>query len=196
MPPRPHRAVAGAATAAAVLALTGCAGTNAVSQSVAGSNGYQSGDPTLNWVPVADRRPVSGVGGQLLDGRSFSLSAWKGKVVVVNFWTSNCGPCRAESDALNQEYRDARDRGVEFLGVDVRDSRASALAFARAHHTPYPSLYDPSNLLGLRFGRLEPNATPTTIVLDREGRVAARHSDEILFTQLRALVDRVLAEPA
>lgn len=189
-------ALAGAATLAASLLLAGCTGTNAVSQGVAGSQGWQVGDAALHWVPATDRTTVSGVRGDLLDGRAFDLSAWRGKVVVVNFWESDCGPCRTEAQALNQVYLDDRGKGVEFLGVDIRDGRANAAEFSRTHHVGYPSLFDPSGLVGLRFHGLAPNATPTTIVLDRDGRIAARHSGAILYTQLRAVVARVMSETA
>ena len=185
----------GAAVAVAGLLLAGCAGTNAVSQSVAGSNGYQSG-AALRWVSAGDRAAVTGVRGELLDGRPFDMSAWRGKVVVGNFWESDCAPCRTEAQALNQVYLDDRGRGVQFLGVDIRDGRANALGFVRTHHVAYPSLFDPSGLVGLHFHGLAPNATPTTIVLDRSGRIAARNSGAILYTQLRDVVTRVLAERA
>jgi thiol-disulfide isomerase/thioredoxin len=190
---RPRLAAATVATAIAVLA--GCAGTNAVSQSVSGSNGYQSG-AALRWVAAGDRPAVSGVRGELLDGARFDLSSWRGKVVVVNFWESDCAPCRTEAQALNQVYVDERAHGVEFLGVDIRDGRANAQEFARSHHVGYPSLFDPSGLVGLHFHGLAPNATPTTIVLDRAGRIAARNSGAILYTQLRDVVARVVGESA
>jgi peroxiredoxin len=185
---------AAAIAVAAVLALAGCTGTNAVSQTVNGSNGYQVGDDALQWVAPGDRSTVGAVRGQLLDGSSFDLSRWRGDVVVVNFWGSWCVPCQQETQALEQVYRDDRSRGVRFLGVDVRDDRAQAEAFVRDHHVTYPSLYDESNLVALRFHGLPPNATPSTVVLDRHGRIAARHSGAILYTQLRSVVDRVVAE--
>jgi peroxiredoxin len=98
--------------------------------------------------------------------------------------------------ALEGVYAGRRDKGVEFLGVDTRDGKATADTFVASHHVTYPSLYDEAGTVGLHFSRLAPNATPTTIVLDRAGRIAARHSGAILYTQLRDVVDRVLAEPA
>ena len=180
----------------AVVAMTAaaCSGTDAVSQTVSGSNGYQAGDDALHWVAPADREAVDGVTGTLLDGRSFDLSAWRGHVVVVNFWGSWCAECREETRALEQVHRDTAGDGVEFLGINVREDRPQALSYNRDNHVTYPSLYDPSSLLGLRFHGMPPNATPTTIVLDRQGRIAARHSGTILYTQLRSLVDRVQAE--
>jgi thiol-disulfide isomerase/thioredoxin len=196
MPRRPRRALVAALLAAALAAASGCTGTDAVSQSVAGSSGYQAGDDSLTWLDPEHRPTVGQVSGTLLDGTPFDLSSWRGHVVVVNFWGSWCAPCRSEAKALDEVYRVERSHGVEFLGIDVREDPARALAFLRSHHIGYPSLSDPSSVLGLRFPGLPPNATPTTLVIDRQGRIAARHSSEIFFTQLRDAVDRAVAERA
>jgi thiol-disulfide isomerase/thioredoxin len=181
---------------AAVLVAAACSGTNAVSQSVNGSLGYGVGDQATTWISPGHRNAVTGVTGRLLDGSSFDLAQWQGHVVVVNFWGSWCGPCKAEAQALEQVHRDTEGDGVEFLGVDIRDGSAQALSFYREYHVTYPSLSDQSNLVALHFRGMPPNATPTTIVLDRHGRIAARHSGAILFTQLRDLVRRALREPS
>src|SRR4051812_21342527 len=178
---------------AALAAASACSGTNAVSQDVSGSNGYVTGDNSLEWVAPAQRKPVDDVSGKLLDGSAFDLREWRGKGVVVNFWGSWCQPCRSEAKALDAVYRATRSRGVEFLGVDVRENPVKAETFVRTPHIGSPSLSDESSLLALRFPGLPPNATPTTIVLDRRGRIAARHSGEILYTQLSTLVTRVAA---
>ena len=183
------------ASLAVVLSTAACSGTNAVSQSVSGSLGYGAGDQATTWVTPAHRAAVTGVTGTLLDGSSFDLSSWRGHVVVVNFWGSWCGPCTGEAQTLEQVYRDTKSQGVEFLGVDIRDDRARAASFDQSHHITYPSLYDESNLVALHFRGMPPNATPTTIVLDRQGRIAARHSGAILYTELRDLVRRAVREP-
>jgi thiol-disulfide isomerase/thioredoxin len=183
-----------AAPLLAALALAGCTGHAAVTQDV-GAGGYQTvDDPALHWVDPADRSPVTGVTGHLLDGRPFDLSAWRGHVVVVNFWSSECAPCRDEAPSLEGAYRAERGHGVRFLGIDFRDDAASGAAFARDYHVSYPSLDDPSGDAGLHFG-LGADAVPTTFVVDAQGRLAARHSGEILYSQLRDVVQRVLAEP-
>ncbi|HET7309927.1 MAG TPA: TlpA disulfide reductase family protein [Mycobacteriales bacterium] len=196
MPFRQRYASRAAALAVALAAVSACTGTNAVTQSVAGSSGYQAGDQALTWVAPGDRSRVGDVSGELLDGTHFDLSSWRGHVVVVNFWGSWCSPCRDEAQALDQVFRDNRSRGVEFIGVDVREDRASAEAFVADRHIGYPSLFDPSDVLALRFPGLPPNATPTTLIIDRQGRIAARHSGEIRYTQLRDVVARALAEKA
>lgn len=191
-----RRTLAGPAAAclAALLATAGCSGTNAVSQSVNGSLGYGEGNQATTWVTAGHRSQVTGVIGKLLDGAPFDLAQWRGHVVVVNFWGSWCGPCTAEAQSLEQVYQETKSKGVEFLGVDIRENPAQALSFVSSHHISYPNLSDESNLVALHFHGMPPNATPTTIVLDRDGRIAARHSGAILFTALRDLVNRALRE--
>jgi peroxiredoxin len=192
-----RRSLVSAVAALAAACLTAsCSGTNAVSQSVGGSLGYGVGDQATTWVAAGHRSTVSGVSGELLGGARLDLSQLRGHVVVVNFWESDCGPCVGESKALEQVYRDQQAAGVRFVGVDIRDDRARAQSFVRDHHVTYPSLFDQSNLFALQFHGVPPNATPTTIVLDRHGRIAARHSGAILYTQLRDLVARAVAERA
>ena len=189
--PFPRRVLA---CLAAVFVTAGCSGTNAVSQSVGGSLGYGTGNQATTWVGASHRAAVTGVTGKLLDGSSFDLALWHGQVVVVNFWGSWCGPCTGEAQTLEQVYRDFKNKGVEFLGVDIRDNVAAGQSFIQRHHVTYPNVSDPSNLLALHFHGMPPNATPSTIVLDRTGRIAARHSGAILYTALRDLVARAVRE--
>jgi peroxiredoxin len=186
------------AVATALVAVAGCSGRGAVKQDVVGSDGYQRGNASLQYVTVSHRRTPGHITGKLLDGRPFDLASWRGKVVVVNFWGSWCAECHDEADALQQVHADTQAQGVEFLGVDVRDDIASGRNYERRYHVTYPSLDDPSNAVALRFlsAGMPPNATPTTLVLDRNGRVAARWSGSILYRQLTDLVARVTAERA
>jgi thiol-disulfide isomerase/thioredoxin len=195
MTPRPSRRRAPlVGVLLAVLALTACTGNDAVDQQP--DDRIQGGDAATFRVSMGDRSPVTEVTGELLDGTAFDLADWRGGVVVINFWGTWCVQCRSEAAVLAQVHRDFRQRGVRFLGIDVRDDRAAATAFARSHRLDYPSIFDPSNLLALRFRGVPPSATPTTVVLDREGRVAVRHSGEIRYNVLRAAVQSVLAESA
>jgi peroxiredoxin len=193
---RPPRPLAAAAFAVAALVLTGCTGHGAVSQSADNGIGYQFHDPALTFVGASHRQMPGAVSGSLLDGSHFNLAAWRGKIVVVNFWGSWCAECRAEAQAMQQVYTEFHDKGVEFLGIDVRDDIPSAQGFDQHFGITYPSLFDPSSAVALDFRAMSVNATPTTFVLDRSGRVAARQSGEILYTQLHDLVAHVVAEPA
>ena len=132
MPFRSRHALRAAALAAALAAAAACSGTNAVTQSVDGGTGFQAGDDSLTWLPQGHRPRPDAVSGKLLDGKPFDLAAWRGHVVVVNFWGSWCNPCRDEAAALEQVYRDQQASGVEFLGIDTRnDGIPSALSFIR-----------------------------------------------------------------
>jgi thiol-disulfide isomerase/thioredoxin len=189
---RPCRHLFQVAVLVPVLALAACTGKDAVDQQP--EDRIQGGDASTRYVSVGDRSPVEGVTGELLDGTPFDLADWRGSVVVVNFWGAWCAPCRAEADALEQVYRDFQDRGVRFLGIDVRDSVARAQAHVAEFDVTYPSIFDESNLLALRFRGVPPKGTPTTIVLDPEGRIAVRHSGAIRYSVLTAAVRKVLAE--
>jgi thiol-disulfide isomerase/thioredoxin len=108
-----------------------------------------------------------------LTGSRLSFSSYRGRVVVVNFWGSWCAPCRAEAPTLAVTAEQYQKAGVAFLGVDVRDTTASALAFTREFGVPYPSVADSGSQVTLDFTSVVPIAgTPTTLVVDRTGHIA------------------------
>jgi thiol-disulfide isomerase/thioredoxin len=184
-----------AALALVAAAATGCVGANAVDQTAGGATRYVEGAGTT-WLQPGDRHVVKGVAGDTLDGGRLDLASLRGKVVVVNFWASWCAPCRAEAQGLQAVYDETKRRGVDFVGVDIKDNKPNAQAFRRNVGVTFPSLSDPSQRVALRFRRLPPNAIPVTIVVDRQGREAARVSGPVTFTELRSLVERAIAEPA
>jgi thiol-disulfide isomerase/thioredoxin len=140
-----------------------------------------------------DRRTAApAVSGTLLDGSPYDLSGERGDVVVLNFWGSWCAPCRAEADDLENVYTATKDRGVAFLGINGRDDLDKAKAFVAGRHT-YPSLFDSSGRLSLDFD-LPPNGTPSTIILDRAGRVAVVFRGAVVQSTLQPYVERVAAE--
>lgn len=139
-----------------------------------GGTGFVSGDPGLTVVPVEERRPAPIVTGEGLEGEELT-SEHPGKVVVINVWGSWCAPCRKEAPDLEQAHQDTKDEAV-FLGINTRDaSPAPALAFQRSFGVTYPSVFDPQGRTLLQFAdHLPPSGIPSTLVIDAQGRVAAR----------------------
>jgi thiol-disulfide isomerase/thioredoxin len=157
--------------------------------------GFVGGDSGSMFVQPDDRQPAPNLSGALLGGGSYSLSDERGDdVVVVNIWGSWCGPCRGEADALEQVYQDLQDQGVQFLGINTRDQEALALAFVANKGITYPSLVDDGELQAGFASSLPVAGIPTTFVIDRSGRVAARVVSEVTYASLLALVEPVLAE--
>lgn len=164
--------------------------------STAAQNPYQSPSGFGQVVAVAERMPAPEVTGTLLDGSEFTLRDWAGKVVVINFWGSWCGPCRVEAPELRAVHEATRARGVEFLGVDVKDQRDLATAFEDRFGIDYPSIFDPRGEVSLRFQNFPANAIPATIVIDRAGRVASLFPRPLREEDLLPVVLRLAEEAA
>jgi len=183
---------------ASVLSLGACDG-GAIGNSGPGSNGvdFVPGSPGTTVYGGGSGPVVPRVTGTLLSGSKFTLAADRGHVVVLNFWGSWCTPCRAEAPSLSRLAERFAPNGVRFLGVDIRDSPATAEAFQRDFHIGYPSLNDPSDLIALGFrDTVPPQGIPTTLVIGRDGRIAARVIGEVSYPSLRGLISQALAEPA
>lgn len=173
-----------------VLLAAALAGCSANDVSGSGDQGYVSSDGVITSVAVADRKAPGDVAGTTLAGRRTSLSEYHGKVVVLNVWGSWCPPCRAEAPMLAAAARDLRRRGVVFLGINSRNpEQAGPRAFERRFKVPYDSLYDPDGRTLLAFrGTVPPNAIPSTVVVDPEGRVSGSVIGSITKTTLYDLV--------
>ncbi|GAB3676442.1 hypothetical protein GCM10028814_07610 [Angustibacter aerolatus] len=182
---------------AAVIGVTvlvaGCAGPDSVA-GAARSGGGRGSSPT-QVVHPADRRGVVRLHGTALDGQPLDTGHLLGRVTVVVVWGSWCPPCVEEAPALARVERARRADDVAFVGVDVQDSPATAAAFQRRVHAEYPSFRFDGGRVVQQLGGLAP-APPTTLVLDRRGRVAARVLSSVGEQTLLDLVDDVLAEPA
>jgi thiol-disulfide isomerase/thioredoxin len=136
------------------------------------------------------------VTGPLVGGGRLSLASYHGHVVVLNFWGSWCTPCRAEAPSLAQLARQYGRSGVKFLGIDIRDSPATAEAFTSDFRISYPSLNDPSDNLALDFRETVPPAgIPTTLVISRSGQITARVIGGVTYDGLKSLIQRAVAEP-
>jgi peroxiredoxin len=142
---------------------------------------------------AAGHRPLApDFTGTTLTGARLSFSSYRGRVVVVNFWGSWCVPCREEAPALAVAARQYSPAGVAFLGVDVRDTTASAEAFARSFGITYPSVSDASSQITLDFTAAVPIAgTPTTLVIDRTGHIAGAVFGQATYAELNALLSVV-----
>lgn len=190
---------AAAAVLAGALLVTGCSDDPLADQYKAGSNkGYIAGDGSVQEIAPEDRGDPVEFSGETETGDDFSSEDVSGDVMVVNFWYASCAPCRAEAPILGKVYDSfADDDGVSFIGVNLRDQPGTASSFNKTYDVQYPSIIDVnSGAAKLAFSEsVPPNSVPTTIVLDKEGRVAARILGPIESTSiLDTLVSDTLAE--
>ncbi len=163
-----------------------------------GSNGsetsYVAGDGSTVLLATSKRGQPIALTGTTLEGEPLDIAAWRGDVVVVNLWASWCGPCRSEAVTLEKSFKELSTKQVHFLGLNTRDGLAAALAFSNRFPTGYPSIQDQDGALTLAFGNLGPAATPSTLILDRQGRVAARILGPVSEAQLRDVTLAVVEE--
>lgn len=194
---RGARVWAAAALAAAVLlTLPGCSsgGDTIAAQARAGDGkGYVAGDGTVETIAPARRTTSIRLTGRTLEGAAFDSAALRGKVVVVNTWGSWCGPCNDEAPVLQRTWTALRGRDVQLIGVDVREGPQAGATFQRRYAITYPSLRWDGGAALLQLQGKAP-ATPTTLVLDQQGRLAGRISGPVRGSTLQAMVEDVLAE--
>jgi thiol-disulfide isomerase/thioredoxin len=189
------RRVLTAVLAAALL--TGCStGADAVDVNNGGEFRFVAGTPAGEVIPPAERQAAPRFSGELLDGGGFDSAALDGDIAVINFWGSWCPPCRVETPEFEEVHDEVGGEGVEFLGINVKDDRQLAQAFLDGKEITFPSLFDPRGEVALAFRDYPANAIPSTIVLDRQGRVAAVYTAAVQQEDLRTVLDQVLAEGA
>lgn len=159
------------------------------------TDGFVAGDGTLTVLPADRRPPAPVITGTTLDGKPWSSATdAQHRVIVYNVWGSWCAPCRAEAPALVSASERTAGKAV-FVGINTRDlDTAAPKAFVRAFGVPYVNLYDPDGALLLEFsGQLPASAIPSTLVVDADGRVAARIIGEITEATLVGLIDDLAA---
>ncbi|WP_103662763.1 TlpA disulfide reductase family protein [Microbacterium sp. CJ77] len=184
---------------AVVIVLSGCAANDALAEQYrdGSEKGYISGDFQVVEIPEGERGDPVDFEGVIETGEPVSSSDYRGNVLVVNFWYAACGPCIVEAPLLEEVWQNYQSEGVAFLGVNTYDQPATALSFARDNNVTYPSVIDVKDgTVKLAFAQVTPiQATPTTLVLDRDGRVAARIIGQLATASiLSTLVDDALVE--
>ena len=189
--------IAVALAAVSLIALSGCANDPLANQFKAGDNkNYIAGDGTVSEFAAANRGKAIYWQGNTESGGLLKSSQLTGVVVVMNFWYAGCAPCRAEAPdlvALNKEFTGKK---VQFVGVNVRDTAATALAFARKFNILWPSVIDATSgsVLMSFTGVVTPQAVPTTLVIDGQGRVSARILGRLEKGTLKALINTAVSE--
>jgi peroxiredoxin len=166
----------GAALLVGALAIAGCSGgTNAVDQTAGGQFRYVGSQVKGTIIKAEDRKTAGDATAPFLNGSGdFRLSSVKGQVAVLNFWATYCGPCVTESPAFDKLYRATKATGVTFVGIDVKDvSKSKAKAFIADNDISYPIVYDQTAKTALQLGRVPASSLPSTVVIDKLGRVAA-----------------------
>jgi thiol-disulfide isomerase/thioredoxin len=184
-------AVVTALAVLAGLAVSGCTAGQAVQNGPGGGDtNYVGGSAGMTDFKAGHRPQVPQVTGTTLTGQQLSLSTYRGKVVVLNFWASWCPPCRAEAKMLAQLSRSYQAKGAQFIGVNIKDpGQANGAAYERSFGITYPSLYDPAGQVLLAFrATVPPEAIPSTLVIDRTGHIAARVIGAVEYASLNQLL--------
>ncbi|MFF4506237.1 TlpA family protein disulfide reductase [Streptomyces sp. NPDC001401] len=184
---------AGAAVATLLMSACSSGGTSGGG----GDTNFVMGKDGISTAKKGERAAAPDLSGKTVNGGQLDVASYKGKVVVLNVWGSWCAPCRAEAPNFEKVYQDLKTKGVQFVGINTRDtSTQNAVAFEKQQGITYESLYDPTGKLMLRFqkGTLNPQAVPSTLVLDRDGRIAARSLAALSEDKLRQMIAPVLAE--
>lgn len=195
-----RRLLPAAVAVAAATLLAGCT-TDPLADSYRDgtTENYVSGDGTITEIPAAERGEPVDFEGETDAGQTVSSADYDNAVTVVNFWYAECPPCRVEAPDLQAVYEQFNPEGVEFLGVNLYNGAEGSLAFARTYGITYPSIIEAGSetpVLLAFAGKVSPKAVPTTLVLDRAGRVAARINGLVDPSVLSTLISDTLAEGA
>jgi peroxiredoxin len=184
-----------AATALAALLLVGCTGKDAVDQGAAGQFRFVSGTNVGKTIAPSDRKPAGDFTGKLLNGGQLSLKQDAGKVVVINFWATWCGPCTTETPQFDLVYRANKAKGVNFIGIDTKEtSTDAAKAFVKDNDITFPIVSDELGETAVALGKIPALALPFTVVIDKQQRVAGVYLKPLAPKDLQPVLDKLLAE--
>lgn len=192
---RAHWAAAAVLTAGG-LVVSGCSGAaSGQAQAMGNGQNFVAGSQGTTVYRGSSAPAAPPVTGRTLTGARLSLSAYRGHVVVLNFWGSWCTPCRSEAPALAALARHFQRAGVRFAGVDIRDNPSAAQAFQGNFKITYPSFDDPGGLIAVDFrDTVPPGGIPTTLVISRSGRILARVIGEASYSGLKSLISQALTQ--
>ena len=176
------------------LLLSACVTPNASIQN-SGEAGFISGDGTATFLTVEDRKSAPELIALDFNGKEIDLKNYKNKVVVLNVWGSWCGPCRKEAKELQELYVKNKNSGVEFIGINIRDSKVSAEKFITNFGITYPNIFDRDGVKLLGFkDTLPANAIPSTVLVDKNGKVAARQLGPIERALIQGFISSLVDE--
>ncbi len=181
---------------AAVLGLSACSGgKNAVDQSSGNQFRYVQANKKGSVIQASERKQAGPVTGALLTGGSYRLSDDRGKVVVLNFFASWCPPCQLETPQFDSIYRERKSAGVQFIGMDVKDpSKSAAQSWIKDKGVTFPVVYDEAARSAIQLGDVPMAALPSTVVIDKRGRVAAVYVGAVLPADLTPALDALTEE--
>ena len=185
-----------AAVVAGVLVLTACSGgSGAVDPTGGGNFRYVGATPQGHSIPKSQRKTAGDASAPYLSGsKDFTLDSMKGKVVVLNYWASWCSPCRAETNGLEQTYDATKASGVNFVGIAVKDEKSTVASFVKQNKVTYPIVFDETASTALQLGKVPTFALPSTVVIDRQGKVAAVYSGPVQQGDLQPVLTALARE--
>ncbi|CAM5637681.1 TlpA family protein disulfide reductase [Streptomyces narbonensis] len=194
----PRRTLLAVGVLSAALTLSACSGDSNGLSGGGGDTNFVTSTGGISTAAKGERATPGKLAGETLQGEQLDVADLKGKVVVLNAWGSWCAPCRAEAPHFAKVAKDFKGQGVEFVGLNTRDpNKQPALAFEEDYGVPYPSLYDLKGkliLYGFPKGTLSLQGIPSTVVLDKEGKIAARSLMALDETKLRSMIEPLLKE--
>ncbi|MBN9620424.1 MAG: TlpA family protein disulfide reductase [Actinobacteria bacterium] len=173
--------------------LSACGSSTAGPANSAGQFRFANATAPGTVIPSAARKPAAAMTGTLIGGGTFQLASHHGRVVLINFWASWCAPCVTESPMLNTVYQTLTSRGVDFVGIDIKDERQAAQSFITDKHMTYPMVYDEPAKTALQLG-IPTGGLPITVLIDRAGRVAAVYVGQVYRPNIQTALTKLAAE--